>query len=548
MKISSERVSPATATKGTAALDEGAVSSSKGTRTAQVDAFDPTPVPPTPKAPPPEPLPPTPIETLYADPFRHDVIGDRLVELLDEAKTTIDGAFYEIADERILGGFIRAAQRGVAVRLVTDDNYFRNEDSQALLDHHVAVLTPAYEFLKDVRLLRPEKPEHVEWAKDLLAQLPSVRQNAEAGQLPEHLAIDFVPVERYLTAFAAQDAYGISEYRNKSNSVTGSAGSDLGAEKVRQLFRPHYDALLEAGVKLRDDDDTSNLSHNKYLVADGRQVFMGSYNLQGLKAEHGPNAGLYRTADNALVLSSPTLAKTFLEDFKQMFEEGRFNSDKSEISGRAVRINGVQVTPFFSPKDPLIANITADLGTLLNRMRAANERGEPMTPPPTIRVAGFAMSYNGTEAMVDMLSLLHREGADVQVVADALSAGSSSSSVKALRERGVPVIVTDNAVMMHHKFLSVEAGRTNFVYTGSANFTHPAYFDNDESVLKLESEKMAEAYRAIFDSLRDDEKQQDAVIDAREAAPTENTWEELDPTTIRSLAQAQEYARLRWGW
>ncbi len=304
--------------------------------------------------------------------------------------------------------------------------------------------------------------------------------------------MSLAPVRTYLTALTERRPIDETLLWQQKNAlaVQSAVASDFGAVKIRDLFRPAYDQLLASGVQLRDDD-ASDLSHNKYMVVDAKTVWMGSYNIQGLKSDDGSNLGEPMTADNAVVLSSPTLAAPFLADFKQMFEEGRFHGDKSEISGRTVTINGVKVTPYFAPKDPIIANITADLGTLLNRMRAARESGHPMTPPPTIRVAGFAMSYNGTEALVDMLALLHREGADVQVISDGLSAGSSTSSVKALRERGVPVMVTDAKVMMHHKFLSVEAGRENYVFTGSANFTHPAYFDNDESVLRLESQKTA---------------------------------------------------------
>jgi phosphatidylserine/phosphatidylglycerophosphate/cardiolipin synthase-like enzyme len=558
MRIPSDRptrLSPtSSATSTTAARPTNTV---RGASAPPVDGFDPTPAPPVPQAPPPAPLPPTPIETIYTDPFKHDTVGDRFVELLDnEVTKSIDGAFYEIADERILGAFARAAQRGVAVRLVTDDTYFQNEDTQASLDHHVLHLSSAHEYLKEMRreIRFADADELPAVATALLEKLAVLEASVGSANLPEHLAIDFLPVREYLTALSVGDTVELKELELEASRVAGSISSDLGAEKIRQIFRPHYDHLLEAGVQLRDDDDSSNLSHNKYMVLDGKKVWMGSYNLQGLKAESGPNAGLYRTADNAVVLSSPTLAASFLADFRQMFEEGRFNADKSEISGRSVRINGVKVTPFFAPKDPVIANLTADLGALLSKMRAARENGRPMTPPPTIRVAGFAMSYSGTEAMVDMLSLLHREGADVQVVADALSAGSSTSSVKALRARGVKVHVTDPGVMMHHKFLSVDAGREHVVWTGSANFTHPAYFDNDESVLRMESEKMTAAYRAIFDSTLDDVRVEDEALRTAEApvassdvTSAEPAWTAVDPSTIRSLAEAQHYARLRWG-
>src|SRR5690606_522998 len=100
------------------------------------DGFDPI-------GPLPKPLPSTPLETLYTDPFHHDTVGDRFAELVDQTTSTIDGAFFEIADPRITGALSRAAERGVTVRLVTDDNYFRNGEDLATLAARVPALDDA---------------------------------------------------------------------------------------------------------------------------------------------------------------------------------------------------------------------------------------------------------------------------------------------------------------------------------------------------------------------------------------------------------------------
>jgi phosphatidylserine/phosphatidylglycerophosphate/cardiolipin synthase-like enzyme len=515
----------------------------------------------------PAPLPKTPIEVLYTDPFHHDKLGDRFVELLDGATQSVDGAFFEILDDRILGGFERAAQRGVAVHLITDDNYFQVSDTQEGLDRNVSVLSQVHELDKDIKQLRTTQPDFQTKAQALLDTLPALEKTVNESGIPEEIKPDLIPLRDYLSALAKGDVDGAEELKKDFYSMASSVSSRLGDNKVRQQFRPAYDRLLRAGVEIKDDG-ASALTHDKYMVLDGETTFVGSYNLQGLKSSGGDHVGMYRTADNAMVVHSEDVAKSFLNDFSQMFDDGLFHGDKHEVDAQMVRVNGVKVTPFFAPKDPLEANIAADLGNLLTRMRAANAAGHPLSPPPKIRLAGFAMSYNGTEAMVDMLSLLHKEGADVQVVADALSAGSASSSVKALRAHGVPVLVTDAEVMMHDKFLMVQAGRTNFVYSGSANFTHPAYFDNDEAVLKVESLPMTRAYDAMFESLRDDVKDPtgledlaadglsekpvelppgtvgDPVIDAGTGEPA---WMKIDPSTIQTLEDAQQYALLRWG-
>ena len=190
-----------------------------------------------------------------------------------------------------------------------------------------------------------------------------------------------------------------------------------------------------------------------------------------------------------------------------MFEEGRFHTAKTGVGGTKVKVSGVNVTPYFSPQDPINANMTADLGALLWKIREAKEAGRTVQMP-VIRLAGFAMNYAGSEALVDTLALLHREGADVKVLTDVLNGTSKTSTARVLAEKGVPTAVTDNGVMMHHKFLSIEGGTgRNILWTGSANFTRPAYQENDESVVRIESTAMVRAYQAIFDSLGDNLKE-----------------------------------------
>ena len=512
-----------------------------------VDGFEAQPVPTKQNGPMPGPLPSTPIETLYTDPFHHDALGDRFAQLVDGAKSSVNGAFYEILDDRIVGSFCRAAQRGVQVHLVTDDNYFKMSDTQASLDRDVSVLSQVHGFLTDTKAIKTSRPDWQQKAKTLLEKLPQLQQTVDQSGMPDELKPDLTPVKDYLTALANGDATGADGLKKGMLGVAMAVNSRLGDEKLRQKLRPAYDQLLAAGVQLRDDESPSKLTHDKYMVIDEQTTFVGSYNLQGLKSDGGAHEGMYCTADNAMVLHSADLAKSFLADFHQMFDEGHFHDDKQEIDAPTVDVNGVKVTPFFAPKDTLEANIAADLGTLLNKMRDANASGHPMSPPPKVRVAGFAMSYSGTETLIDMLGLLKREGADVEVIADAMGAGSHSSSVKALRDRGVPVHVTNPEVMMHDKFIMVQAGRDNYVYSGSANFTHPAYFENDEAVLKVESKPMTRAYDAIFESLRDDLQPDKVIAPAAESDDPDAAWMKVDPEKIHSLEDAEQYAILRWG-
>lgn len=57
-------------------------------------------------------------------------IRDYFIRYLDRAKTTFDGAFFEIRDDKIVNAFLAAHKRGVKIRLIVDDNYYFK-----MLDH-----------------------------------------------------------------------------------------------------------------------------------------------------------------------------------------------------------------------------------------------------------------------------------------------------------------------------------------------------------------------------------------------------------------------------
>lgn len=54
-------------------------------------------------------------------------IDNYFIKLVDSAKKTVDGAFYELRLQSIADAFIRAHKRGVKVRLVTDTDNYDNE-------------------------------------------------------------------------------------------------------------------------------------------------------------------------------------------------------------------------------------------------------------------------------------------------------------------------------------------------------------------------------------------------------------------------------------
>ena len=57
---------------------------------------------------------------------------DKFIKFLGRAETTIDGAFYEIRDDRVVDAFIAAHKRGGRVRILLDSDYFFLRDHSTL--------------------------------------------------------------------------------------------------------------------------------------------------------------------------------------------------------------------------------------------------------------------------------------------------------------------------------------------------------------------------------------------------------------------------------
>ena len=66
-------------------------------------------------------------------------IDQHFIDLIDSAKKTIDGAFFELRIDNITDAFLRAQERGVKIRLVTDTDYFENQWMKKVCDAGIDV-------------------------------------------------------------------------------------------------------------------------------------------------------------------------------------------------------------------------------------------------------------------------------------------------------------------------------------------------------------------------------------------------------------------------
>lgn len=238
------------------------------------------------------------------------------------------------------------------------------------------------------------------------------------------------------------------------------------------MDEPEVKALQAAGVPMRGDN-RSPLMHHKFVVIDGEEVWTGSMNLTV--------NGAYRNNNNLIRLSSPWLAESYGEEFDEMFVYERFGAlSLPDLPALGAQVGGTPVEVLFSPDDGVGPRIVALIS-------AAQD---------SLQIMAFNLTLDTiAEAIVERSSA----GLLIQGLFDAGQANNQGSDVDLLAEAGIDIALDGNPRKMHHKVIVIDG---EIVITGSYNFSRNAEEKNDENVLVIYSEELADQYLAEFERLR----------------------------------------------
>lgn len=266
--------------------------------------------------------------------------------------------------------------------------------------------------------------------------------------------------------------YGESDYRDDFRRYL--VGARLGQREepprvTKSLLQGHIRPLGEgceeiAGIPVCFDE-REGFMHHKFLVVDRKAVFTGSTNMTW-------NA-FARNNENSLLLFSPTLAEGYRREFLALYggqKEGLGAPVAFRLEGLGQPLEG---TAYFSP-----AGGERGQRAILERLRAAREE---------VLVAAFVLT---DEEILRALAEAKARGVRVQVLLETRNLGSSQEEV--LLQAGVPVRQDTNPYTLHHKVMVVDG---LWVVTGSYNFSYRARAVNNENLLVLKDEALAERYR-----------------------------------------------------
>jgi len=343
-----------------------------------------------------------------------------LAELIDGATKTIDFAIYGMRNQTRVFEAIRAAKdRGVLVRGIVD----RDMNGQ----------------------------NYYSSTETLVDLVGKVSSDLQADRKLAHAA-DRVPFVR----------------EPKCNRPAGFDGPlqclayDLGDR-----------CLLAAHAADGPIDHKDAIMHNKFFIVDSRFVWTGSTNVSD-SCTGGYNANL------VTVLDSPLVANWYLQEFEQMYGEGRYHGLKQSPGQHRAELSNAEVEVYFSPQDRPIRTVVQPL------LEQAKAR---------IDIAVFFLTH---KFIAEDLIAAHLRGVEVRVILDASGATNAYTKHELLRAAGIPVKVETWGGKMHMKSAVIDS-RT--VITGSMNWTSAGEFTNDENTVIVHSAEHAQQYEAFFERI-----------------------------------------------
>jgi phosphatidylserine/phosphatidylglycerophosphate/cardiolipin synthase-like enzyme len=205
------------------------------------------------------------------------------------------------------------------------------------------------------------------------------------------------------------------------------------------------------------EDERSALMHNKFVVIDGRFLWMGSMNFT--------SNGAYCNNNNLVRFDLPRLAANYSAEMDEMYDDHSFGprSIQNTPSQRVI-IDGVSIENHFASEEevaPIIAAVVEKADSEILFMAFSF----------TIDVIGEAMLVRA------------EEGVNIKGVFETSGSETVFSYYPVLSEAGLTnlqVRQDGNSRIMHHKVIIVDRETVIF---GSFNFSNNANDSNDENII-----------------------------------------------------------------
>jgi len=231
--------------------------------------------------------------------------------------------------------------------------------------------------------------------------------------------------------------------------------------------------LIEAGIPIIGDN-RDGLMHDKFMVVDKSEVWMGSMNFT--------DAGTYDDNNNFMHIHSTKIAEDYTKEFDEMFVDNKFGQDVvPETPYPTVTIDGTQLDVYFSPDDGV-------LNALVPLLESA-------------RQSIYFLAYSFTSNQLgDIVRQKAKAGLKVAGVMDADQVRSNQGTeFDPFRQAGLDVRLDGIEGLMHHKVFIIDQ---KIVAFGSYNFSQSAEERNDENLIIIYNPIIAHQFVLEFERVQ----------------------------------------------
>jgi phosphatidylserine/phosphatidylglycerophosphate/cardiolipin synthase-like enzyme len=152
----------------------------------------------------------------------------------------------------------------------------------------------------------------------------------------------------------------------------------------------------------------------------------------------------------------------------------------------------------------------------------------------SVDVAAYSLTLNSVRsALIDA----HNRGVTVRMVME--SDNMDGSDVRKLMDAGVPIVGDGQAGLMHDKFMVIDRSE---VWTGSMNFTDSGAYKDDNNLIHIRSQDLAQNYTTEFDEMFTDR-----LFGPNLRADTPHPEIVIDDTRIETLFSPDDTPGVRLG-
>jgi phosphatidylserine/phosphatidylglycerophosphate/cardiolipin synthase-like enzyme len=227
--------------------------------------------------------------------------------------------------------------------------------------------------------------------------------------------------------------------------------------------------MVEAGIPIIGDN-MDGLMHDKFMVIDRAEVWMGSMNFT--------DSGAYEDNNNLFRIHSTKMAENYTKEFEEMFKDDKFGPNVvPETPFPNLTIDDTDVNTYFSLDDGV-------LNTLTPLLSSAEES-----------IYFLAYSFTSNE-LGDIVRQKDEDGLDVKGVMDAEQVVSNQGTeYDIFKQADMSVRLDGNEGLMHHKVFVIDR---KIVAFGSYNFSTSAEENNDENLIVVYSEPIAQEFIKEF--------------------------------------------------